>query len=257
MVHAVRTNRIETANQEKTLAELQAQNPQLKDKVKFLKLTWKQKTLKAGKLHGPLLIDVGTPKEANALVLEDLLHDHELKNCELFHSVCIMTQRFKCYQYGHIATTCRRSQTCGNCAKEHPSATCQTAKDHRTYFCSNCKGKHQAWDRACTVRKAEAERAAAAYATRPTLYKVTSNVSPAAQSPPIHFHSPPHPTPFTANQGQQPHQSRTIRKRAQQSTAPAAGERAEDGSVAAPQQVGPMEGNRPAPPQPLSPSPAA
>ncbi len=35
MVHAVRTNRIETANQEIALAELQAQNLQLKDKVKF------------------------------------------------------------------------------------------------------------------------------------------------------------------------------------------------------------------------------
>jgi hypothetical protein len=39
MVHAVRANRIETANQEKALAEQQALNPQLKDKVKFLKLT--------------------------------------------------------------------------------------------------------------------------------------------------------------------------------------------------------------------------
>jgi hypothetical protein len=168
-----------------------------------------------------------------------------------------MTQCFKCYQYGHIAMTCQRPQTCGNCAKAHPSATCQTAKDPRTYFCSHCKGKHQAWDRACRVRKAEAERAAAAYATRPTLYKVISNASSAAQSPLIHFHSPPHPTPFTANQGQQPHQPRAIRKRARQSTAPAAGERAEDGSVAAPQQVGPMEGISPAPPQPLSSSPAA
>ncbi len=42
MVHAVGTNRIETANQEKALAELQAQNPQLKDKIKFLKLTWQK-----------------------------------------------------------------------------------------------------------------------------------------------------------------------------------------------------------------------
>jgi hypothetical protein len=144
MVHAVKTNRIETANQEKALAELQAQNSQQKDKVKFMKLTWKQKTLKAGKLHGPLLIDVGSPEEANTLVLEGLLHNHELKNCELFHSECIMTQCSKCYQYGHIAMTCQRSQTCGNCTKEHPSAACQTAKDPCTYFCSNCKGKHQA-----------------------------------------------------------------------------------------------------------------
>jgi hypothetical protein len=95
MVHAVRTNRIETANQEKALAELQAQNPQLKDKVKFLKLTWKRKTLKAGKLHGPLLIDVGTPEEVTTLVLESLVHNHELKNCELFYSECIMTQCIK------------------------------------------------------------------------------------------------------------------------------------------------------------------
>jgi hypothetical protein len=168
-----------------------------------------------------------------------------------------MTQCFKCYQYSHTAMTCRRPQTCGNCAKEHRSATCQTAKDPCTYFCSNCKGKHQAWDRACPVRKAEAERAAAAYATHPTLYKVTSNASPAAQSPPIHFHSLPHPTPFTANQGQQLHQPQIICKQARQSTAPAAGEPAEDGSVAAPQQVGPVEGISPAPPQPLSPSPAA
>jgi hypothetical protein len=38
MAHAVRTNRIDTANLEKAAAELQAQKPQLKDKVKFLKL---------------------------------------------------------------------------------------------------------------------------------------------------------------------------------------------------------------------------
>ncbi len=107
------------------------------------------------------------------------------------------------------------------------------------------------------MRKAEAERAAAAYATRPTLYNLTSNASPAAQSPLIHIHSPPHPPPYTANQGQQLHQPRTIRKRARQFTAPAAGERAEDGSVATPQQVGPMESISRALPQPLSPSPAA
>ncbi len=33
MVHSVRTNRVETANKEKAIAELQAQNPQLKNKV--------------------------------------------------------------------------------------------------------------------------------------------------------------------------------------------------------------------------------
>ncbi len=91
MVHAVRTNRVETVNQEKALAELQAQNLQLKDKVKFLRLTWQQKTQKAGRLHGPLLVDIGTLEDTNTLVQEGLLHDHELQNCELFYSQCIMT----------------------------------------------------------------------------------------------------------------------------------------------------------------------
>jgi ATP-dependent Clp protease adapter protein ClpS len=84
MIHAVRTNRIPTANQEKALAELQVQNPQLKDNVKFHKLTWKQKTLKASKLHVQLLIDVETPEEVITHVLEGLLHNHKLRNCQLF-----------------------------------------------------------------------------------------------------------------------------------------------------------------------------
>jgi hypothetical protein len=88
MAHAVRTNRIKVANQEKVLTELQAQNLLLKRKVKFLRVAWQKRTLKDGKLHGPLLIDIGTPEEANTLVTEGLVHDHDLKNCELFHSEC-------------------------------------------------------------------------------------------------------------------------------------------------------------------------
>jgi hypothetical protein len=106
MAHAVRTNRIEVANQEKALAELQAQNPLLKGKVKFLRVAWQKRTLKDGKLHGPLLINVGTPEEANTLVTEGLVHDHDLKNCAVFHSDCQMTLCFKCEGYGHIAVTC-------------------------------------------------------------------------------------------------------------------------------------------------------
>jgi hypothetical protein len=146
--------------------------------------------------------------------------------------------------------TCKRPQTCRNCAKGHPSAACPTSKDPCTYSCSNCKSKHQIWDRPCPIRKAEAKRAAAAYATRPTLYKVNSNTTSVSQNLPIHFHSTPHPTPFSANQGQQPSQPRTTRKWARQSTVPAAGEPADDVSVATPEQVGSMEGISLTPSQP-------
>jgi hypothetical protein len=58
IAHGVRTNRIEITNQERALADLHSLNPLLKGKVKFLRMAWKKKTLKDGRLRGPLLIDV-------------------------------------------------------------------------------------------------------------------------------------------------------------------------------------------------------
>jgi hypothetical protein len=60
---------------------LHTQNQLLKGRVKFLRVAWKKTTLKTGKPHGLLLIDVGTPEEANTLVQEGLIHDNELRNC--------------------------------------------------------------------------------------------------------------------------------------------------------------------------------
>ncbi len=90
MAHSVRADRIEVANQEKALTELQAQNPELKGKVKFLKVAWQKRTLKDGKLKGPLLVEVETPEEAYTFVTEGLVHDHNLTNSELFNGECQM-----------------------------------------------------------------------------------------------------------------------------------------------------------------------
>jgi predicted amidophosphoribosyltransferase len=98
-----------------------------------------------------------------------------------------MTQSFKCYQHGHVAIIFKRPQICVNCAKNHPSTAGPTAKDPHTYLCSNCKGKQQTWDRACPAHMAEAEQAAAAYATQLKLYKIHSNSTQAVQSQSIHL----------------------------------------------------------------------
>jgi hypothetical protein len=183
MAQSVRTNRIDTKNQQKALAELQAQNPQLKGKVKFLRVAWKKKALKDGKLSGILIIDMGKPEEASTLISDGLFVDHEPKYVELFHSECNMTQCYKCWAYGHIAMTCRKPQTCGNCAKEHHSGSCPTPNYHRTHFWSSCKGKHRLLDQACPTRMAEAVRAAAAYKARPTSYAIVSRAPYPAQLP--------------------------------------------------------------------------
>ncbi len=185
-------------------------------------MAWKKKTPKDGKLNGPLLIDVGTPEEANVLVPEGLVHDHEPRNCEIFHSECNMTQCYNCWANSHIAMTCRKTQTCGNCAKEHHSGSCPTPNNNRTHFCSNCKGKHRVWDQECPTRKAGAARAAAAYKTRPTSYKIVGTAPHPAQLPSLQFSPTPTPLPCTANQGQPASPTRTRRKQACQSTAPAA-----------------------------------
>jgi hypothetical protein len=112
-----------------------------------------KRPMKDGKLYGLLLINVETLEEANTLVYEGLVHDHEPKYSEIFHNECNMTQCYKCWAYGFIAMTCRKTQTCGNCAKEHNSGSCPTPNNHRMHYCSNCKGKHRVWDQACPVRK--------------------------------------------------------------------------------------------------------
>ncbi len=102
------------------------------------------------------------------------------------------------------------------------------------------------------MRKAEAERAAAAYKSWRTFYTITGKTLPSAQTSPVQLSSSPSPPIFVANHGQQIPSARTTRKRAHQSTALSAGEHAEDGSVAAAEQVGQIKGITPAPSQPPS-----
>jgi hypothetical protein len=116
MVHSIRRNRVETANQEKAIAELQTQNPQLKNKLKFLKLAGKTKTMMSRKPYRPLLIDIGTLDKAYIIVEKGLLHDKEPKKCDIFFSECNITQCYKCQGYGHIAVTCGKPQTRAYCA---------------------------------------------------------------------------------------------------------------------------------------------
>ncbi len=159
-------------------------------RVGILCVSWRVKTLKRGKTHGPLLLEVWNPMEANILVQEGLLHDGELKDCELFIEDCTMTQCYRCYHYGHAAHTCKGKRNCGHCAKEHASNSCPTYNNPATHSCCNCKCKDTAWSRLCPERAARASRAAAAYAARPSLYKIPAKFCSDLSCPP-----PPPPLP--------------------------------------------------------------
>ncbi len=152
MAHAVKVSREDQKEQAKSITNIESQNPYLKSRVKILCISWHLKTLKCGKVRGPLLLEVGNPGEANILVQEGLLHDGGLKDCELFIEDCTFTQCYKCYHFGHTAKTCKGRRSCGHCAKERDSRSCPTSQNPTTYSCCNCKGKHTSWSRMCPVR---------------------------------------------------------------------------------------------------------
>jgi hypothetical protein len=91
MAHAVKLSRVDQNEQTKSISNIATRNPSLKSRVEILCVSWHVKTLKCRKMHGPLLLEVGTSMEANILVQEGLLHDGELKDCELFIEDCTMT----------------------------------------------------------------------------------------------------------------------------------------------------------------------
>ncbi len=103
MAHAVKVSRVDQNEQSKSISNIVSQNRSLKSRVKILHLSWCLRTLKRGNMHWPLPLEVGTPMEANILVQEGLLHDGELKDCELIIEDSTMTQRYRCYGYGHTA----------------------------------------------------------------------------------------------------------------------------------------------------------
>jgi hypothetical protein len=127
-------------------------------------------------------------------VQEGLLHEGELKDCELFHSDCNLTECFRCRRYGHIAKRCQGKLACGYCAKEHETRSCPSSNSPQDYSCSNCKGKHTTWSRFCPERQKMVSKAAAAYAARPVLYKVPARSPPPPSPPPP---PPPPPPPAT------------------------------------------------------------
>lgn len=55
-----------------------------------------------------------------------------------------------CWRIGHIGTECKQKPRCGNCSKEHETASCKAAP-----HCGNCGADHRASDKDCPLVKQE------------------------------------------------------------------------------------------------------
>ena len=92
--------------------------------------------------------------------LHDKLHNlHALFNIriqiEIYKGPSGLTQCYRCQEFGHLATYCKREEKCVRCAGKHTVSSCTQTT---TLKCANCNGEHPASYRQCPEYKRLTER---------------------------------------------------------------------------------------------------
>jgi hypothetical protein len=176
MVHGMRTASVDCSKQNEAISQLMGQNRHMREALEILHVRWPRKAIKKGKAVTCLIVDVASPKQANLLIDEGLLFQSELKQCELYHGDCRLTQCFNCQKYGHTAKVCRVARKCGLCAAPgHGDHDCGFRQDPSKHRCVNCGLGHPAWFQACKKREAHVEKAKQAYLARSRRYADAHN----------------------------------------------------------------------------------
>ena len=65
-----------------------------------------------------------------------------------------VTQCFKCYEYGHLAGSCKGNPRCGKCGGKHNTKECNST----IVQCVHCKDSHEAWRHECPAWITERHR---------------------------------------------------------------------------------------------------
>ena len=151
LVHAMPVRDFNTRNQEQEIKQIYNSDSQLQHAgIEILRIHWPRQTLQGGRACGALIVDTAAPEQANWLIEEGFLWRSELRQCELFHGACNLTQCFKCQKYGHTAKHCQSHQQCGYCAGfAHMDSECEIQGKGATPTCAACNGNHTAWNCSC------------------------------------------------------------------------------------------------------------
>lgn len=170
LVKSVQLDALDCSNQEVAQGTLTQQNPYLKG-TELIHVGREQTRQPNGPPKAStVLVDVGSPQEANLLIREGLVLGYVHHSVELFHRDCRVTRCYRCQGLGHMARVCRHAACCGWCAKTDHSndKDCPKRVQKQPACCTNCKGDHPAWASQCPVRQRAATQAREAYLTRPT-----------------------------------------------------------------------------------------
>ena len=92
---------------------------------------------------------------ANTCIRMGFYINHQRYLAEKYAPQFHLTQCYKCFDYGHRASHCKRKQKCGKCGENHPNIdSCQSTEAR----CTSCNGNHHPWSFECPERRAESRR---------------------------------------------------------------------------------------------------
>src|SRR2546421_11751328 len=101
--------------------------------------------IKLSKSVSYLIVDVVMSVQVNLLINDRLLFHSELKNYELYHDNCRLTQYFNYQKYDHIIKVCHDIQKYDICAtSEHSNHNCLLKNSFFVHHYVNCNLEHSA-----------------------------------------------------------------------------------------------------------------
>ena len=111
--------------------------------------------IKEGEITVPLIIELKNEEQADIAIRKGISIGDAWYECKVYNRNARSCQCFKCWQYGHLSTSCFNIERCGNCSGEHVHTFCPKGN---TTCCVMCKGLHTAWSKSCPRKKKDMER---------------------------------------------------------------------------------------------------
>jgi hypothetical protein len=123
-INEIKIDHINVINQTNAISYLQAANFRLHSSLRIIKIAWSRKIIRKKKTYSILHVEIETIQQINRIIIEKLMKNYEIKQCELFTRNCTITQCFNCHKYEHIEKWCKVFVACEMCAKQHRIADC-------------------------------------------------------------------------------------------------------------------------------------
>lgn len=174
-VHGIKVTRVDISDQKRIIADITKQNERLHNNLQITKIAWPKSALQGKLAYASLLVNAASAEEADRIITEGLVIDHEMKICDRFIPKARVTQCYKCFQYGHLAYMCPNAAVCGNCSGQHTTKECE--RTHKATKCALCRGDHTVWSYECPQRQKEVRRVQTVLQTTPTLYSHTPSAT--------------------------------------------------------------------------------